>query len=150
MKKNIRVLLIGLLFWFTLDITGFSLWKFCLVESPGIFSVDTVWWIIFVICSMIFLLKEKLGKYILSIFLSIWVITQYFSHWHYTIFGVTQEKLIGYNNYFKNTYHIVPSSDVVLIPDLYHIILHALIISLLALIVVDIFQNKSRKKQRKS
>ncbi|MBU5593048.1 hypothetical protein KQI89_14955 [Clostridium sp. MSJ-4] len=142
MKRGINILLGALLFWFTLDITGFSLGSFCLVESPGILSGDTVWWIIFVCCFILFFLKEKQGKYVLSVFLTAWIIIQYFSHWNYTIFGVTERKLTGYNKYFANTFHIIPPSDSVLIPDLYHIILHILIISLFVLIIVDIFQKR--------
>ncbi len=148
MKRNINILLGVLLFWFTLDITGFSLGNFCLVESPGILSVDTAWWTIFVVSSILFFLKEKQGKYILSVFLTAWAIIQYFSHWNYTIFGATERKLRGYNNFFANTYHIIPSSDSILIPDLYHIILHILIISLLALIIVYIFQKRNIKTSK--
>jgi hypothetical protein len=136
MKKNINILLGCLLFWFTLDITGFSLGKFCLVESPGIISLDAAWWIIFIVCSILFFKNKKQGKYILSVFLFAWSIIQYFSHWHYTIFGVTEIKLKGYNKFFANTYHIIPPSNSVLIPDLYHIILHIMITSLLVLIIV--------------
>ncbi|MBW9148103.1 hypothetical protein K2F40_03810 [Clostridium sp. CM028] len=57
MKRNINILLVFLLFWFTLDIIGFSTGQFCLVESPGILSVDTAWWILFVAFSALFLLK---------------------------------------------------------------------------------------------
>jgi len=145
MKRNINILLSVLLFWFTLDITGFSLGRFCLVESPGILSVDTAWWIIFVACSLLFFLKDKQGKYVLSIFLTAWGVIQYFSHWHYTIGGATERKLGGYNNYFANTYHVIPSSDRILIPDLYHIILHILITSLLVYVIVYIFKQKSKK-----
>jgi hypothetical protein len=142
MNRNINILLVVLLFWFTLDITGFSLGKFCLVESPGILSIDTAWWIIFVFCSILFFLKEKQGKYVLSVFLTAWAIIQYTSHWNYTIFGATERKLKGYNEYFANTYHVIPTSNRILIPDLYHIILHILIISLLVLIMVYIFQKR--------
>ncbi|GAA0774224.1 hypothetical protein GCM10008908_23710 [Clostridium subterminale] len=144
MKRNINILLVSLLFWFTLDITGFSLGNFCLVESPGILSFDAAWWVIFVVCSMLFFLKEKQGKYVLSVFLTGWAIVQYFSHWNYTIFGVTERKLSVYNKFFANTYHIIPQSDMVLIPDLYHIILHILLIALLVLIIVYIFQKRNR------
>jgi hypothetical protein len=142
MKRTINILLVVLLFWFTLDITGFSLGKFCLVENPGILSIDTAWWIIFVFFSILFFLKEKQGKYVLSVFLTAWAIIQYTSHWNYTIFGATERKLKGYNEYFANTYHVIPTSNRILIPDLYHIILHILIISLLVLIMVYIFQKR--------
>lgn len=143
MKRSINILLGSLLFWFTLNITGFSLGNFCLVESPGILSVDTAWWIIFVVCSILFFLKERQGKYVLSVFLTAWIIIQYFSHWNYTIFGVTEKKLSGYNKYFANTYHVIPQSDSILIPDLYHILLHILIVSLLVLMIVYIFQKRN-------
>jgi hypothetical protein len=107
-----------------------------LVESPGIISLDAAWWIIFIVCSILFFKNKKQGKYILSVFLFAWSIIQYFSHWHYTIFGVTEIKLKGYNKFFANTYHIIPPSNSVLIPDLYHIILHIMITSLLVLIIV--------------
>lgn len=145
MKRTINILLGVLLLWFTLDITGFSLGKFCLVESPGILSIDTAWWMIFVICSILFFLKEKQGKYVLPVFLTAWTIIQYTSHWNYTIFGATERKLKGYNEYFANTYHVIPPSNRILIPDLYHIILHILIISLLVLIMVYIFQKRKIK-----
>lgn len=148
MKKNINILLIALLFWFTLDITGFSLGKFYLVESPGILSADAFWWIIFVACSILFFLKEKQGKYVLSIFLAAWAIIQYFSHWNYTIFGATEIKLKGYNEYFVNTYHIIPASDNILIPDLYHIILHILIISLFVLTIIYIWKRRNVKTSK--
>lgn len=145
MKRNINILLSVLLFWFTLDITGFSLGGFCLVESPGLLSVDAAWLIIFVACSILFFLKTKQGKYVLSIFLIAWGIIQYFSHWNYTIIGATERKLSGYNNYFANTYHVIPASDRILIPDLYHIILHILITLLLVFVLVYIFKQRSEK-----
>ncbi|WLC62223.1 hypothetical protein [Clostridium sp. CM028] len=81
----------------------------------------------------------------LSIFLTTWPIIQYSSHWNYTIFGVTERKLRGYNEYFANTFHVIPPSDSILIPDLYHIILHILIITLLVLMLIYILKNKSKE-----
>ncbi len=145
MRKFIYSLLALLVFWFTLDITGFSLGQFNLVESPGLQSVDAAWWAIFVVCSAIFLWKEHIGKYILSMFLAAWAVLQYLSHWHYTLFGASERKLIGYNRVFENTYHIIPPSNSVLIPDLYHIVLHVLIVTLFVLMVVKIFQDHLKR-----
>lgn len=144
MRRIVNVLLAMLLFWFTLDITGFALGKFNLVESPGIKSVDAVWWVLFILCAALFLWKERVGKYILSIFLTAWALIQYSSHWHYTLFGATERKLRGYNHFFGNTYHIIPASDSVLIPDLYHIVLHILILALLIMMIVGMFQNRNK------
>ena len=53
---------------------------------------------------------------------------QFFCHWYYTIFGASESKLKGYNEYFKDTVRLIPMSEKRLIPDLYHIILHILIL----------------------
>ena len=144
MRKYTKLILGCLLFWFTLDITGFSLGKFVLVESPGLASIDFAWWVIFIACFTLFILKEKIGKYILTVFMFMWCYIQYTSHWHYTFFGATAKKLSSYNNYFKNTYHIVPISDSTIIPDFYHIILHLLILTSLLLLIGSLFRkNKS-------
>lgn len=69
-----------------------------------------------------------IGKWILLWLLVFWAVVQFFCHWYYTIFGVSEEKLKGYNECFQNTVHIVPASEKRLIPDLYHIVLHSLIL----------------------
>lgn len=128
MKTKENICLVALIFWFTLDITGFSIGKFCLVESLGIRSIDTLWWAIFMVLSILYFLKGKIWNWVLTGFVTLWIFIQYTSHWHYTLFGVSQKKLLSYNKFFEKTYHIVPSSNSVLVPDLYHIILHILLI----------------------
>lgn len=139
MNVSINKSILVLLFWFTLDITGFSVGDFCVVESPGLLSLDTLWWLIFIVLIFFYKFNEKIGKIFLTIFIGIWIFIQYSSHWHYTFFGVSEKKLISYNNYFSKTYHIIEKSDKILIPDLYHIILHALLIL--------VFVNLLRKKK---
>ena len=46
----------------------------------------------------------------------------------YTIFGASERKLQGYNDCFRDCIRIFPMSDKRLIPDLYHIVLHILIL----------------------
>lgn len=122
MKKK-SIYIISLLFiWFSLDMTGFSIGDFTLVESAWN-SIDGIWWLLFLTFSILFIIKEKIGKYLLLIFVSLWALIQFYSHWYYTIFGASKEKIISYNQYFKETYHITPSSNTILIPDFYHIIL---------------------------
>jgi hypothetical protein len=75
----------------------------------------------------------------------LWLVTQFFSHWYYTIFEVTEKKLAGYNYYFANTYHLVPASDSVLIPDLYHILLHIFIVIALTCMIIFCVKNKRKK-----
>ena len=53
---------------------------------------------------------------------------QFFCHWYYTIFGASREKLQGYNDCFRDAVRIFPMSETRLVPDLYHIVLHLLIL----------------------
>ena len=62
-----------------------------------------------------------------------------FCHWYYTIFGASEKKLKGYNDCFKNTVRLIPASEIRLIPDLYHMILHLLILLNIGLIICNLF-----------
>ena len=68
------------------------------------------------------------GKWILFGILMLWFVVQFFCHWYFTIFGASERKLKGYNECFRNTVRIFPMSDRRLIPDLYHIVQHLLIL----------------------
>jgi hypothetical protein len=68
------------------------------------------------------------GKWILFGILMLWFIVQFMCHWYFTIFGASERKLQGYNDCFRDSVRIFPMSDKRLIPDLYHIVLHILIL----------------------
>lgn len=143
MKKHC-MFSIGLLFlWFTFDMTGIKIGKITLVETAWN-SIDGIWWLIFLVLSILFIYKVEIGKYLLLIFISLWATIQFYSHWYYTIFGVSNEKLSSYNEFFKDTYHLIPASDQILIPDFYHIILHLLI--LVSLFYLFIFTVQAEKE----
>ena len=124
-KICIRANLI-LLIWFFFDMTGLRIGNFILTEMA--WQEDGIFFIIYIACFLLFLFKDKFGKYVLSIWIFLWGITQFFSHWYYTIFGASQSKLNMYNNIYSETYHIVSRSETTIVPDLYHIILHILIV----------------------
>ena len=71
---------------------------------------------------------QPTGKWILFTILVLWFMIQFFCHWYYTIFGASERKLKGYNACFKGTLRLIPMSEKRVIPDLYHIILHILIL----------------------
>jgi hypothetical protein len=123
--------------------TGFSVGDIILVEAAWN-SIDGVWWLIFLLFSILFIIKDKTGKYMLFLFVFLWSIIQFYSHWYYTLFGATEEKIFSYNNFFKETYHIIPSSKTILIPDFYHIILHILILATLFSLFLYIIDNKKQ------
>jgi len=144
--KKYCISIISLLFiWFSFDMTGFSIGDTILVEAAWN-SIDGVWWLIFLLISILFIINDRIGKYILFIFIFLWSIIQFYSHWYYTLFGTTEEKIISYNNYFKETYHIIPASETIIIPDFYHIILHILILTALISLFIYIINNSKTKK----
>ncbi len=79
-----------------------------------------------------------MGKWILLAELSLWLVTQFFSHEYYTIFGASLQKVRDYNKCFEGTVKLFPVSETRLIPDLYHIVLHLLIAADLAMLIVAI------------
>ncbi|ERJ13190.1 hypothetical protein [Haloplasma contractile] len=141
MKKICYVFLCLLLIWFTFDMTGLAIGNILLVEQA--IKSDGFWWFIFIVAILLFIVKEKAGKYVLSIFILLWAIIQYFSHWNYTLFGVSDEKLQSYNKYFKETHQLIPSKETILVPDLYHIILHVLIVINLILLTVFVLRKNN-------
>ena len=94
---------------------------------------------LFSIGSISFWIVPFLGKWFLLGVLLFWFTVQFFCHWYYTIFGASEKKLKGYNDCFKNTVHIIPASKTKLIPDLYHMILHLLILLNIVLVLCNIF-----------
>ena len=117
-----------LLIWFFLDMTGLNIKGHILVTRS--YKEDGIFFMIFLVIFILFILKDRLWKYLLTTWLLIWFIAQILSHWYFTIFGPS----IGKINYFADTIKLINSSDTY-IPDLYHIILHILIcISLINMI----------------
>lgn len=131
-KPTCIVLNLCLLLWFFLDMVGISMNEHVLVSRA--YKEDGIFFLLFFAFFIWYLLKEKSGKYILMGWLSMWFITQFFSHWYYTIFGPSEGKM----NYFADTIKLIPSSAIY-IPDLYHIVLHILI--LISLINMIIYYN---------
>ena len=102
--------------------------KLLLVEGMGIKSAEFVMLCLYSIGLITYYLFQPAGRWILFAILVIWLVIQFFCHWYYTIFGASESKLKGYNEYFKDTVRLIPMSEKRLIPDLYHIILHILIL----------------------
>ena len=73
-------------------------------------------------------MKLYLAKPDLLSILLLWIVVQFFCHWYFTIFGASTRKIVGYNKCFEGTVRLFPVSETRLVPDLYHIVLHILII----------------------
>lgn len=140
MEKKYAIGINGLLLiWFMLDMTGLELAGKTLVSQA--WREDGIFMLIFIGLFLLFIFKESIGKYLLTIWLLMWFVMQFFSHWSFTIAGVG----IGTDKieYYKGTIKIIESYSRY-IPDLYHVIEHILILS--ALIVMMIFCIRNSKR----
>jgi len=144
LSKKLCIIANGILLaWFFFDMFGFAIGNFVLVEAAWN-SIDGIWFLIFAGLFVLFCVKDKYGKYPLSVFVIIWAVIQFTSHWYYTVFGVSEEKLVGYNKFFSNTYRIIPVSYSRLIPDFYHIMLHLFILFALSCMIAYCIKEKKK------
>lgn len=108
-----------------------------LVEGMGLRSAEFVMLCLYTAGILLCLFVRPGGKWILLGILVLWFAVQFFCHWYYTVFGAGPEKIRGYNDCFRDTVRLFPMSEKRLIPDLYHIVLHVLIlINIIAVIRV--------------
>ncbi len=114
--------------WFLGCITTYKFGKYTLVEGMGVKSAEFVMLCLYSIGLILYHVLQPAGKWILLAILIFWFVVQFFCHWYYTIFGASESKLKGYNDCFRNTIHIFPMSETRIVPDLYHIVLHTLIL----------------------
>lgn len=115
--------------WFLGCTTTYRIGKHLLVEGMGIKSAEFIVLCLYSIGLVLYHCFQPVGKWILLAILVLWIIVQFFCHWYYTIFGASEKKLKGYNNCFRDTIRIFPMSEKRLVPDLYHIVQHTLILA---------------------
>ena len=130
-----------LLVWFFLDMVGFNINGKPLVEEA--FKDDFIFFVIYVIAIVSFILIDKIGRWVLCGWLFMWFVTQFFSHWYLTITGTGLKKI----DYFKNTIKLF-ENETRYIADLYHIILHILILVVFSLLIVFIIKSLKEKKTK--
>jgi hypothetical protein len=124
-KKITIITNVLLLVWFFLDMVGVSFGGKVLVTRS--WKEDGIFFLLYITSFMWFIFKDKSGKIILTVFLTLWLSLQIYFHWYFTIFGPWKGKI----QYFSGTIKLF-KSDVIYLADLYHIVLHLLI--LLALV----------------
>ena len=118
---------IVLLIWFFGCIVTYRLGNVLLVEGMGIKSVEFGMLVVYAASILLRVALPQVGNWFVLSVLVVWLVVQYFCHWHFTIFGATPEKIQGYNQCFEGSLCIVPRREDRLIPDFYHIVLHILI-----------------------
>lgn len=136
-KRSCIITNIVLLGWFFLDMVGLYFGELYLVTRS--WKDDGIFFLIFLISLLLFIFKERVGRYILTIWLSIWLVTQFLSHELFTIIGGGEGKI----RYFEGSIKLI-NSDILYIPDLYHIILHVRI--LIALVTTLLYSSSLKNK----
>ena len=102
--------------------------------------------LIYLAAVILFIIKEQIGKWFVIGWMIMWFLTQFLCHEWYTIFnGGFMGTLEGKIENFSGTLQWLQIEDRY-IPDLYHTILHILI--LCALIVTIIYTTKNNKKEQ--
>ncbi len=124
--------------WFFGCICTYQWGSRILVEGMGVKSPEFGMFFMYGAGVVLFAAVPAVGKWWLLAVLAAWLVIQFFCHWYYTLFGASEKKLKGYNACFRNTVHLIPASDTRLIPDLYHMILHLLILWNLVLVICAI------------
>ena len=115
--------------WFLGCTTTYRIGKHLLVEGMGLKSAEFAVLCLYSLGLAAFHCFQPAGRWILLGILLLWFAVQFMCHWYFTIFGASERKLQGYNDCFRDAVRIIPMSDQRLIPDLYHIVLHLLILA---------------------
>ena len=122
------ILQAALWIWFLGCVTTWRFGKCLLVEGMGIKSAEFAMLCMYSAGLAAFHCFPPAGKWVLFGILALWFAVQFMCHWYYTIFGASEQKLKGYNECFRGAVRIFPESETRLIPDMYHIVLHLLIL----------------------
>ena len=124
--------------------TGLYVGGGCLVTRS--YADDGIFFVLYLAALALFAFWEKIGKWVVTVWLSLWLITQFLSHEWYTIFGGGfMGPIEGKIRRFADTLHWLDIEGRY-VPDVYHTVLHLLILSALAVTIVYIA--KSRKRPR--
>ena len=141
-KKYCIIAQMILLLWFFLDMIGIHFGDKCLVTRS--YKEDGIFFLIYLTAVVLFIIEEKFGKWFVICWMSMWFVIQFLCHEWYTIFNSGfMGTLEGKIEYFSGTIQWL-QIDGRYIPDVYHTILHILII--ISLTVTIIYSAKSKKK----
>lgn len=139
MRLSVIIVSTLLWIWFLGCTISWCFGKVVLVNGEGVKSLEFAVLVLFSIGMVLYILFEPVGKWVLLSELALWLVVQFFCHEYFTIFGVSERKLTGYNQCFEGTVKVFPVSETRLIPDLYHIVLHILLAVDLGLLIADLF-----------
>lgn len=122
--------------WFLGCVITWRAGRYLLVEGMGVRSAEFVMLCLYTAGMAAGLFLRPAGKWILLGLLAAWFVVQFFCHWYYTVFGAGAKKIRGYNECFRDTVRLFPMREDRLIPDMYHIVLHLLILLNIVLLLL--------------
>ena len=132
-----------LLLWFFLDMIGLYFGENCLVTRS--YKEDGILFLIYLVTMILFFVKEKIGKWLVIGWMSMWLLIQIMCHEWYTFFDSGfMGTLEGKIKYFSGTIQWIQIEGKY-VPDVYHTVLHILILIALALTII--YTAKNRKKR---
>lgn len=141
MKKTCITLQAILLTWFFLDMIGLSFGDKCIVTRS--YQDDGIFFLIYAVTMVLFIAKENIGKWLVAGWTSLWLIIQFLCHEWYTIFDCGfMGTLEGKIKYFSGTLQWIKVEGKY-IPDVYHTVLHILIL----LVIISTFLYIRRTKR---
>ena len=114
--------------WFLGCTVTYRIGNRLLVEGMGIKSAEFAVLCLYSLGLIAYHCLMPAGRWILFGILLLWFAVQFMCHWYFTIFGASESKLKGYNECFRDAIRLFPMSETRLVPDLYHILLHVLIL----------------------
>jgi hypothetical protein len=147
LRRTTLVSALLLLFWFTLDLTGCSIGGVILVVSAFIDEpIDALFWLIYATCIVLFIAKNKVGRFCLAAWTALWGFFQIGKY-----FMSSPDHIAGYNHFFaeEGTYYLLSPSDVYLIKDLYHMVIDILIVLTFVLSLVYLLQSLQKENRRR-
>lgn len=92
---------IVLLIWFFGCIVTYRLGNVLLVEGMGIKSAEFEMLVVYAASILLRAVLPQVGNWFVLSVLVVWLVVQYFCHWHFTIFGATPEKIRDITNALK-------------------------------------------------
>jgi hypothetical protein len=133
------LILISFIFY-SLNVTGFRIKNFVLVESClKTEPIDMVYWVPYLACVITFWIWPDTAQWIVLGFFLLSALTFSLTTVKFMIWP-NERKIRAYNQYFKDTHHIIKPSDTKLIPDTFHFILLVLVpVNLIGIIIYIIF-----------
>ena len=142
MKK--RMFLISqlmLLVWFFLDMTGVYFDDCYLVTRS--YKEDGIFFLIYLVTVLLYIFKENVGKWAVLGWSIMWFVTQFMNHELVTITGRGYE---GKLKYFADSLYWL-KIDGMYIPDVYHTVLHILILAVIITAIIYIMNKKDTDRE---